>query len=400
MTSKMGMAEKCNRNLACLIDPPQGLLDAAKAVAKMIYTEGEDTYYCTGTLLADTNPKNVIPYFYTAAHCIHSQLAASSLNTWWFYEAVSCIGTTAPNLQQRAGGATMLYADELIDAALLRLDEAPPSGVFFAGWDAAPVNVGSPVLTIHHPDGDLKKESEGAVANYGPYTNGNGSFINVLWSIGSTEGGSSGAGLFTGNAGVYYLRGGLLGGLAACLRRQDPDSFSRLDLAYPSIKKYLDPAREKVTLVEFYNASLDHYFMTWIGVEIEQLDSGDTPGWQRTGLSFEAYPAQVAGTSAVCRIYIPPEKGDGHFFGRNKAECDATMANNASFLLESPAFFHVFPASAGTCAAGLTPVYRVFSNRADANHRYLTSLAERDAMVAKGWLAEGDGPDRVVVCAP
>jgi hypothetical protein len=46
------------------------------------------------------------------------------------------------------------------------------------------------------------------------------------------------------------------------------------------------------------------------------------------------------------------------------------------------------------------PVYRVYSNRADANHRYTTERAVRDAMVAKGWLAEGDGPDTVVMCAP
>jgi hypothetical protein len=42
----------------------------------------------------------------------------------------------------------------------------------------------------------------------------------------------------------------------------------------------------------------------------------------------------------------------------------------------------------------------VFSNRPDANHRYLTDKAVRDRMVAKEWLAEGDGPDLVVMCAP
>jgi hypothetical protein len=45
-------------------------------------------------------------------------------------------------------------------------------------------------------------------------------------------------------------------------------------------------------------------------------------------------------------------------------------------------------------------VYRVFSNRPDANHRYTIDRAVRDDMVARGWIAEGDGPDRVVMCAP
>ena len=33
-------------------------------------------------------------------------------------------------------------------------------------------------------------------------------------------------------------------------------------------------------------------------------------------------------------------------------------------------------------------------------HRYMTDKAIRDQMVAKGWLAEGDGPDLVVMGAP
>ena len=32
------------------------------------------------------------------------------------------------------------------------------------------------------------------------------------------------------------------------------------------------------------------------------------------------------GTSAVCRIYIVPDLGDSHFYGRDAAECAATLA--------------------------------------------------------------------------
>lgn len=39
--------------------------------------------------------------------------------------------------------------------------------------------------------------------------------------------------------------------------------------------------------------------------------------------------------------------------------------------------------------------------RADANHRYnMTDRIVRDQMVAQGWLAEGDGPNLMVMCAP
>ena len=155
-----------------------------------------------------------------------------------------------------------------------------------------------------------------------------------------------------------------------------------------------------VTVVEFYNQSLDHYFITYVADEIAKLDNGTFVGWARTGQSFKAYGTTQGGTSAVCRIYIPPGKGDGHFFGRDSGECNGTMTANPTFVLESATFFYLYLPNLGNCGAGTIPVYRVFTNRADANHRYTTDRATRDAMVAKGWIAEGDGSDTVTMCAP
>jgi len=78
------------------------------------------------------------------------------------------------------------------------------------------------------------------------------------------------------------------------------------------------------------------------------------------------------------------------------------IANNChpTLILESNTFFYTHPPTLGNCAAGRVPDYRVFGNRADASHRYTTSRTVRDQMVAKGWLAEGDGPDTVLMCAP
>jgi serine protease len=154
-------------------------------------------------------------------------------------------------------------------------------------------------------------------------------------------------------------------------------------------------------VAEYYNATLDHYFITWNPAEQQNLDAGNTPTkWVRTGHAFRAYVAPQAATSPVCRYYIPPALGDSHFFGRGTAECDATGRNNPSFVLEDPAFMHMILPTAGTCPAGTVPIYRVFSNRADANHRYMTDRSVRDMMVGRGWVAEGDGPDLVVMCSP
>jgi uncharacterized protein YkwD len=169
----------------------------------------------------------------------------------------------------------------------------------------------------------------------------------------------------------------------------------------PSVAGAGGGAAATVTVVEYYNASLDHYFATWSADEIALLDAGATSkGWTRTGQSFKAFAAAPAGATDLCRIYIGPARGDSHFFGRNAKECNDTMAAHPDFTLESSAIMAMYVPVAGACPAGTVPVYRVFSNRADANHRYTTDAALRDAMVSRGWIAEGDGADRVVLCAP
>ncbi len=160
------------------------------------------------------------------------------------------------------------------------------------------------------------------------------------------------------------------------------------------------PNAELRDVVEFYNASLDHYFITYGTQEISDLDAGVHKGWTRTTKGFKTYTTPQTGTSPVCRFYIPPAQGDSHFFGRGTAECDATAAKFPTFINEDPAFMQMFLPTAGVCPANTTEVYRVFSNRADANHRYMTDKVVRQMMVDKGWLAEGDGPNLVVMCAP
>jgi hypothetical protein len=56
--------------------------------------------------------------------------------------------------------------------------------------------------------------------------------------------------------------------------------------------------------------------------------------------------------------------------------------------------------TSGACPAGAVAVYRVWDNRTDSNHRYTTDAAIRAQMVAKGWIAEGYGPNQVIMCSP
>jgi hypothetical protein len=153
--------------------------------------------------------------------------------------------------------------------------------------------------------------------------------------------------------------------------------------------------------IEFYNLALDHYFLTHIAAEIAILDAGvQIKGWARTGETITVAVAADGATSPVCRFYIPPTLGDSHFYGRGTSECASTGQRNPSFVNEDPQFFHMILPVAGVCSTGTTKVFRAFSNRSDANHRYMTKTAIRDQMIARNWLAEGDGPDLVVMCAP
>jgi hypothetical protein len=71
-------------------------------------------------------------------------------------------------------------------------------------------------------------------------------------------------------------------------------------------------------------------------------------------------------------------------------------------VLETPAAFYIAlpdPVS-GACAGGTIPVFRLWNGRVDSNHRYTSDPAIKVQMIAKGYVAEGYGPDQVAMCAP
>jgi Abnormal spindle-like microcephaly-assoc'd, ASPM-SPD-2-Hydin/Repeat of unknown function (DUF5648) len=156
-----------------------------------------------------------------------------------------------------------------------------------------------------------------------------------------------------------------------------------------------------VDVIEFYNAAMDHYFMSSLLPDIEALDSGHFPGWVRTGHSFKGYPQSATGASPVCRFYMPAPQ-DSHFYSASTAECSAVAAKYPTFVLEAPDVFYIsLPDTAtGTCPAATVPVFRLFNNRADANHRYTTDLQIKAQMIGQGYTAEGYGPSATIMCAP
>jgi hypothetical protein len=163
----------------------------------------------------------------------------------------------------------------------------------------------------------------------------------------------------------------------------------------------------RVTAVEYYNASLDHYFISDLAADLDALDAGRIAGWTRTGQSFHVWPASLGFLRPVCRFYIPPEHGNSHFFSASATECAtvAGLANtNPSYSgydkETDDAFYVSLPFDDGTCPTKWTPVYRLWNRRADSNHRYTVDAAIKAQMIARGYVAEGYGPDAVAMCSP
>lgn len=241
--AKIGESGSCNNDIVCRASPTASFLDAEKAVARMVFVNRGRSYLCTGTLLNNNyTPKRNL--FWSAAHCISTQRVADTLQTYWFYKATTCGGTTqAPGAVTLTGGAFLRHSNTTRDTLLLELKTAPPAGAIYAGWTSAAIGAtGTAIEGIHHPSGDAKMYSLGSVTGLSTSIDGKSPLYRVVWNTGVTEGGSSGSALFTIAAdGTYQLRGGLYGGLSFCSTPTQPDYYSRFSDVYASIATFFNP---------------------------------------------------------------------------------------------------------------------------------------------------------------
>jgi len=162
-----------------------------------------------------------------------------------------------------------------------------------------------------------------------------------------------------------------------------------------------------VTVVEYHHATFDHYFITPVADEIAKLDAKAPPfqDWSRTGFSFKAYVNATApvGSVAICRFFndhFAPKSS--HFYAAHGFGCEATLSLFPDWTLEDDKLFNtMLPDSDGACPVGTIPVYRLYNNGMGAapNHRFVTSLAERQKMIDLNFVPEGAGIG-VGMCVP
>ena len=193
--------------------------------------------------------------------------------------------------------------------------------------------------------------------------------------------------------------------VSATIRRVDPSSGA-LDPVCPGygggflihFVSAMAAATGTAPVIEYYDSHLGHYFLTQGASEIQALDGGMFPGWVRTGQSFLAYlPGQSDRRGdPIWRWYGLPSAGlDSHFF----SGIDAPLS--PAWQIESMDAFELAPPFSlnGDCRAGTIPVYRLWNNRPDNDHRYTTDPAIRAQLIASGYLSEGYGPNGVGMCA-
>ena len=236
------VAGECNIDINCEVGSKWK--DIRDAVCRLI-VHGKEL--CTGTLVNNT-AEDQKPYVISAAHCYDEWDYAETTVYAFNYESPYCASLDG-DPSNSVSGAVMRAKYDSLDFALAEMSLVPPPEFrpYFAGWDCSGALSDSSV-TIHHPQGDIKKISfdydSPVFSDFNESYIAKG-FIEILrWDEGVTEQGSSGGALFNTDKNII---GTLTGGLATC---SNPirDYFERLDLSWDfksdsakQLKCWLDP---------------------------------------------------------------------------------------------------------------------------------------------------------------
>ena len=242
------LAGTCSPDVACTAG--DAALDAAIAerrnsVVLLNFVDGALAITCTATLI--NTDKAPAGYLVTANHCLSTTAAAASVTTTWFDDTTTCGGTTVnPAKRQVAGGATLVYTSYGADSTLLLMKTSPPAGATYAAWNAARLADGDAVVSISHPQGDVKKFALGKETAELQVRDYPQDMYGVTFTRGVTEGGSSGSGLFTLAGGSLQLRGVLSGSTLrtgvelSCANADVEDAlYGRFEIFYPQIADYI-----------------------------------------------------------------------------------------------------------------------------------------------------------------
>ena len=241
-----GDAGACNININCT--QGNNWQDEKKGVARILMSSTGYSYWCTGSLINNTNNDGT-NYFLTASHC--TGISTSDYSQWIFYfnyEAAGCSNPGSEPTSNSITGATQKSRNENTDFLLLELSSTIPTAydVYYNGWDRG-TTAASSTIGIHHPKADIKKICiDNQSPNITGYSSVGGStYWQTEWDEGTTEGGSSGSPLLN-SAGLIV--GQLHGGYASCSNLSGKDYYGRISGSWTGggtnttrLSNWLDP---------------------------------------------------------------------------------------------------------------------------------------------------------------
>ncbi|MCE9618623.1 MAG: hypothetical protein K8R92_01790 [Planctomycetes bacterium] len=212
----------CDQDPACFA----AWANEANAGARMLFTSGASSYYCSGQLMA-TDAADETPYFSTANHCISIQSEANSCQFLFNYRATTCGGATGTTHNAVGGDLVSTYATS--DCTLLMVRATLPSNAFWAGWMSTNPATGVASTGIHFPGGRRETISFCNKAAASSLCGTSSQWSTVSWYSGVTEGGSSGSALYLDSDHKMY--GVLTCGLSSCTNLTGKDGYGRWDRA-------------------------------------------------------------------------------------------------------------------------------------------------------------------------
>ena len=144
---------------------------ATLSTVRILFTEADgDSYTCTATVINDsreTVEKLEATHLLTAHHCVSSQAAAKTVETWWNYQTASCGSSQrSDRFFSLDEGADLVVTHARTDHSLLRLRAPIPQvPICWKGWSGGAGQIGENVYSTHHPRGELKEWAAGQITD-------------------------------------------------------------------------------------------------------------------------------------------------------------------------------------------------------------------------------------------
>jgi len=244
----------CNNDVVCPVGDPW----RDEIRSEGVYTRN-GSWMCSGQMMNSLND-DPPPYFLTAYHCGITTSNDHTVVIYWNYESPNCGDLCCGSLSDNQSGCVLRarYSDS--DFCLVELSSDPDSSsnVYYAGWDATG-SVPSSCVAIHHPGTDEKAISFNTdalqITSYFGYTTpGSGTHWRVDdWEDGTTEGGSSGSGIWDSD---HRVVGQLHGGYASCSSITS-DWYGRLSVSWTGggssstrLRNWLDPENTGTLVID------------------------------------------------------------------------------------------------------------------------------------------------------